>query len=138
MNKYEAAREIYAKQNKIEVFDKAFEDLCNLVIRQTDYNKEDAKQKLIENDMNVKNVIRNWMGISSEKPKQNKSTNQMVFSEFRKFLTDASMDYHKKQELKKNFEKEAAKELERRKKLEENDEQKNEEKNDEEVDVIQL
>ena len=58
------ASTIYQKQNKIEIFDKAFNDLCSLVMRQTDYNEEQAKQKLIEYDNNYLEVIKNYINPS--------------------------------------------------------------------------
>ena len=38
MNKYEASREIWIKQNKVQIFDYAFNNLCELRIFTYDSN----------------------------------------------------------------------------------------------------
>lgn len=121
MNKYEISRQLYIDNNKVEVYDAAFDDLCNLITRQTDYDKTLAKEKLIEHDLNVLSVVREWLGCKPN-VESKKSTNQMVFGEFRKFLTEAAIKYKKKTEREANFKKAAAEELARREKMNENTE----------------
>jgi hypothetical protein len=127
MNKYEASREIWIKQNKVEIFDHAFDNLCKLIVRQTDYDIVIAKEKLIEHDLNTLLVIKEWMGINIKSENIKKSTNQMVFDEFRTFLTEASLKFKDKQEAEKNFKKAAEEELNRRKNLASINENENEE-----------
>ena len=142
MNKYETSREIWIKQNKVHVFDHAFNNLCELIVRQTDYDIVMAKEKLICHDMNTLLVIKEWMGIDVKTETIKKSTNQMVFDEFRTFLTEASLKFKDKQEAEKNFKKAAEEELNRRNNLasineNENEEEENDSKSSSE-DVIQL
>ncbi|MDA9216522.1 hypothetical protein N9O88_01720 [bacterium] len=117
MNKYETSREIWIKQNKVHVFDHAFNNLCELIVRQTDYDIVMAKEKLIRHDMNSLLVIKEWMGIDVKTETIKKSTNQMVFDEFRSFLTEASLKFKDKQEAEKKFKKAAEEELNRRNNL---------------------
>lgn len=140
MNKYETSREIWIKQNKVHVFDHAFNNVCELIVRQTDYDIVMAKEKLIRHDMNTLLVIKEWMGIDVKTETIKKSTNQMVFDEFRTFLTEASLKFKDKQEAEKNFKKAAEEELNRRKNLasiNENEEDENNSKASSE-DIIQL
>ena len=142
MNKYETSREIWIKQNKVHVFDHAFNNLCELIVRQTDYDIVMAKEKLIRHDMNTLLVIKEWMGIDVKTETIKKSTNQMVFDEFRTFLTEASLKFKDKQEAEKNFKKAAEEELNRRNNLasikeNENGEEENDSKSSSE-EVIQL
>tara|TARA_Y100000389_G_scaffold196992_1_gene230769 strand:- start:1084 stop:1512 length:429 start_codon:yes stop_codon:yes gene_type:complete len=127
MNKYETSREIWIKQNKVHIFDHAFNNVCELIVRQTDYDIVMAKEKLIRHDMNTLLVIKEWMGIDVKTETIKKSTNQMVFDEFRTFLTEASLKFKDKQEAEKNFKKAAEEELNRRKNLASINENKEEE-----------
>jgi hypothetical protein len=140
MNKYEASREIWIKQNKVHIFDHAFDKLCKLIVRQTDYDMIIAKEKLIEHDLNTLLVIKDWMGINVKSETIKKSTNQMVFDEFRSFLTEASLKFKEKQEAEKKFKKAAQEELDRRNNLssiKENEEDENNSTSSSE-DIIQL
>lgn len=140
MNKYEASREIWIKQNKVHIFDHAFDNLCKLIVRQTDYDMIIAKEKLIEHDLNTLLVIKDWMGINIKSETMKKSTNQMVFDEFRSFLTEASLKFKEKQEAEKKFKKAAQEELDRRNNLSsinENEEEENDSTSSSE-DIIHL
>ena len=117
MNKYEASREIWIKQNKVHIFDHAFDNLCKLIVRQTDYDMIIAKEKLIEHDLNTLLVIKDWMGVNVKSETMKKSTNQMVFDEFRSFLTEVSLKFKEKQDAEKKFKKAAQEELDRRNNL---------------------
>lgn len=117
MNKYEAARQIYIKNNTLHIFDKAFDNLIDLIQRQTDYDYNTTKEKLIKHDLNTLSVIREYMGVKETRSTKNRSTNQMVFDEFRHFLTQASLEYEAKKEQNVKIKEMAYKELERRKKL---------------------
>lgn len=127
MNKYETSREIWIKQNKVHVFDHAFNNVCELIVRQTDYDIVMAKEKFIRHDMNTLLVIKEWMGIDVKTETIKKSTNQMVFDEFRSFLTEASLKFKDKQEAEKKFKKAAEEELNRRNNLASINENENEE-----------
>jgi hypothetical protein len=68
-------------------------ELCDYVMRQTDYTEEYAIKKLTQHDMDVEIIIKEWMGINNKK-NCNRSNNQKIFDEFRKFLDDASTNYY--------------------------------------------
>jgi len=94
--------------------------LCEVIMRQTTYDKETALNKLREHNHNILEVIREFMGPSKVLKETNKTTNQKVYGEFRKFLDDASIRYNRKKllnEKRKEFiYQQALKEYERRKK----------------------
>ena len=77
-------------------------DACEFLMRQTDYTREIALEKLIQYDMKTDIIIREWMGIPTTKQPAStgRSNNQKVFDEFRTFLDDAATKYYKKQESK--------------------------------------
>ena len=121
MPTYEEIKERFEKENKLEFFEQGINDACDKIMRQTDYTKEVSLDKLKEHNMDIMSVVREWMGVVSIK-KPERTSNQMVFDEFRSFLDTASIDYYKKKELQKAQEeyvkqmREAARiELERRK-----------------------
>ena len=71
-------------------------EIINIIIRQTNYDENVAKQKLIEYDNNYLEVIKNYMNPSKIKNNNNntkKTTNQLMYSEFRNLMDDASRNY---------------------------------------------
>ncbi len=73
-------------------------EIINIIIRQTNYNENEAKQKLIEHDNNYLEVIKNYMNPSKIKnnnnnTKKKKTTNQLMYGEFRNLMDDASRNY---------------------------------------------
>lgn len=80
--------------------------LLDIVRRQTDYTDDIIITKLSEHNNNVVTIIREFMN-NGQKPRPPqkeppKTTNQMVFSEIRKLMDDASEAYRKKKELASN------------------------------------
>ena len=75
----------------------AVNDACEVLMRQTDYTRAVALDKLAQYDMNTDIIIREWMGIPIVKPVA-RSNNQKVFDEFRTFLDDAANKYYKNKE----------------------------------------
>lgn len=69
-------------------------DMCDFLMRQTDYTREIAMEKLVQYDMKIDVIIREWIGIPASAPPVIRSNNQMVFDEFRTFLDDASSKYY--------------------------------------------
>ena len=73
-------------------------ELCEYVMRQTDYTEDDANKKLVQHNMDVEIIIKEWMGINIKtdtyKTHSNRSNNQKIFDEFRNFLDDASTNYY--------------------------------------------
>ena len=75
-------------------------NLHNIIMRQTDYDEEKAKNKLKEHNNDVLAVIKEYLG-----PKKNvdtdksKSINQMIYGEIRTLMDDAAATYRVKKEL---------------------------------------
>ena len=63
------------------------DDSCDIVMRQTDYDKETAEKKIQEHGGDVKKVIREFLGISNTttNSKKSKSTQQQIYSQIRNF-----------------------------------------------------
>lgn len=82
------------------------QELLDIVRRQTDYTDDVIIKKLSEHNNNVVTIIREFMNNgkkqSPTKNEPSKTTNQMVFSEIRKLMDDASEAYRKKKELASN------------------------------------
>lgn len=77
--------------DKISFFNN--EDIANnipKVMSQTNYNEEQAKEKLIMFDNDYLKVIRDYIGIPEKKEQKVKSVNQEIFRQIRKSL-DSSM-----------------------------------------------
>ena len=74
----------------------------DIIVRQTDYTPEVAKQKLIEFDNNEISVIREYLGgfSQSSSSRQVKSVNQEIYKQIRGYLNTAMNDYTVRQSLK--------------------------------------
>jgi hypothetical protein len=83
-------------------------EYVEIIMRQTNYNKDLATKKLLEWDNNYMNVIREWMNpfFLKKKYKKKKSTQQNVLSEIRNFMDNVSIDYEKRKLDKKKCEEE--------------------------------
>ena len=69
--------------------------MCDFLMRQTDYTREIAMEKLVQHDMKTDVIIREWLGIPVPVSHSvSRSNNQKVFDEFRTFLDDASSKYY--------------------------------------------
>ena len=98
MTSYDEIRARYVKQGTLKLFEQGVDDACKRIMRQTDYNRDVALEKLKEHNMDIISIVREWMGVECI-PSKNRSSNQMVFDEFRTFLDGASRNYYKKKEL---------------------------------------
>lgn len=90
-------REKHETQKKQQEIRK--EEIIKMVIRQTDYNYDDAKQLLEDNDYNYIDVIRDYVSNKNYKDRlqkdinmeNKKSINQKIYQEIRNFM-DKSAD----------------------------------------------
>jgi len=85
--------------------------LVEIIMRQTDYSKEIAAEKLIQHNYNILSIIREYMSSSKsneeqekekeqkEKEKPFKSTSQLIYGEIRNMMSDAAAKYRRKKEL---------------------------------------
>jgi len=65
-------------------------DKIQLIIRQTDYNEEIAREKLRQFDYNEVSVIKDHFGITEKKaPSPIKSINQAIYKQLRNHLDGA-------------------------------------------------
>ena len=73
-------------------------EIINLVMRQTNYDKDTIVEKLEANNNNYLAVIKEYiMQDKKEKKKvENKSTNQKIMSEIRTFMDDVNNQYEKR------------------------------------------
>ena len=80
-------------------------EIVNLVLRQTDYTEDEAREHLESNDYNYLNVIKNYMNIS-EAPKEtnNKSINQQIYSEIRSFMDTGVEKYERNKRIQERIE----------------------------------
>lgn len=97
---YDKLKKQHEQTNKVEDFNKYIENLRNVVIRQTNYTEDVAVNKLIEHDLDVIKILREYMNVSkSSTSATHKSTNQLMYGEFRKFLDDAANSHYRRKEL---------------------------------------
>jgi hypothetical protein len=99
MSSYEELKQLFEKENKLDLFEKKVDETCLVVIRQTDYDKEKALEKLKEHNMVTLDVIKEYMGIPLKREMRKVTTNQAIFREFRTFLDEACSNYNKQKEM---------------------------------------
>lgn len=82
--------------NKDEIDEK-----INVIMRQTDYDKKTANEKLIEHCYDHIKVIKTYLGITEKKaPAAQKSINQEIYKQLRHKLDDSMKAYLQQQEEK--------------------------------------
>lgn len=62
------------------------EKLSNVIMRQTDYNKEESIEQLRENNYNIKKIILEYMKIDVSTIEPTNTTSQQRFKDFRALL----------------------------------------------------
>lgn len=77
---------VLSREDKIRI---RKQEIIKLVIRQTNYNEEEAKEKLEEAKYNYMEVINNYLEIEKKQDdkKLNKSVNQEIYSQLRTFMS---------------------------------------------------
>jgi hypothetical protein len=75
-------------------------DKIDIILRQTDYSKEVAREKLIKNDLDHIKVIKEYHGIFEKKEPEIKSLQQEIYKQIRLRMNDSMRIYNKKQEEK--------------------------------------
>ena len=84
------------------------DSMCEIIVRQTDYTKEEAYKKLVDNNYNVLETIRDFMRPSTknkdcEMDKNKKSTSQIIYSEIRNMMSSAAANYRRKKEMEEKY-----------------------------------
>ena len=83
-----------SRENKQKLY------LRDVVMRQTDYDIKQADEKLKEHNYNAELVIRDYMGITTEKKELPiKSVNQQIYGEIRHMMDEAAYKYRVKKEI---------------------------------------
>lgn len=67
-----------------------------IILRQTDYSEEDAREKLKEFNYDEVSVIRNYFGIKEKPSKPVKSVNQAIYRQLRSHLDSAMCGYRER------------------------------------------
>ena len=78
-----------------------YQHMIDVIKRQTTYDEETIKEKLLEFDNDPTKVVKHYLGIDVNKKKEEKkitSVNQGIYSEIRTLMDDAAATYRKKQE----------------------------------------
>jgi len=68
-------------------------DKIQIIMRQTNYSEEIAKEKLLQYNFNEISVIKSYLGINETKPSQVKSINQEIYKQLRHKLDSNMRDY---------------------------------------------
>ena len=82
----------------VEDTTKLHDEKIQIIMRQTDYNFETSKEKLIENDYDHLKVIKNYFGIVDKKSTLVKSTNQEIYRQIRSKLDESMREYNERKE----------------------------------------
>ena len=72
-----------------------------IVMGQTDYNKETAREKLCQHGFNEISVIKSYLGIPEKKSERVLSINQEIYKQMRYKLDSSMRDYTERAEEKK-------------------------------------
>ena len=70
------------------------QELIQIILRQTDYIEEIAREKLIENNGNHILVIKKYMGLDDKKQEPVKSLNQEIYKQLRYKLDSSMKEYN--------------------------------------------
>lgn len=79
----------------IDDIDKALD----VVLKQTNYSKEEATNKLKQFNCNAESVIRDYLGIQLIKNTKPKSFNQEIYKQFRHDLDTSMREYREKKPI---------------------------------------
>jgi len=77
------------------------EEKIQIIMRQTDYSEETAREKLKENNYDEIVTIKSYLGIPEKKTKPMKSINQEIYKQLRTKLNSNMKDYQERIEAKK-------------------------------------
>uniref|UniRef100_A0A6C0DII1 Uncharacterized protein n=1 Tax=viral metagenome TaxID=1070528 RepID=A0A6C0DII1_9ZZZZ len=77
------------------------DEKIQIILRQTDYNEEIAKEKLLENNCDHLLVIKKYFGIAEKKEPtiDRKNLNQEIYKQIRFKLDKTMRDYNQRKEL---------------------------------------
>ena len=67
MPTFDEVRERFEKDDRMVVFEQAVEDACQKIMKQTDYTRETSLEKLKQHDLDIIEIVREWMGAPPKK-----------------------------------------------------------------------
>ena len=67
------------------------------VMRQTNYNEEESREKLKENNFDEIKIIKSYLGITEKKQSKITSINQEIYKQLRYKMGDSMNNYREKQ-----------------------------------------
>lgn len=76
--------------------------LVDIIMRQTNYTKEIAAEKLVQHKHDILSIIREYMSSQKkeiEEKTKSKSTSQLIYGEIRNMMGSACANYRRKKEL---------------------------------------
>jgi hypothetical protein len=74
----------------------------NIIMRQTDFDYETAKTKLIEHNYDYLVVIKSYIGVTEKKPDNFRSVNQEIYKQIRHKLDTSMREYNERKEKEDN------------------------------------
>ena len=74
--------------------EKDIQNKINIIINQTNYDENQAKDKLLEHNENIIKVIEEYLNITYTKKKE-VSTNQKIYGEIRNLMDTSSKNHYK-------------------------------------------
>lgn len=89
-------------QQRHEYYERVKIESINMICRQTDYSKDEAKEKLEKYNYNYQLVLNEYFGIE-EKPTKDKTTNQMIYGEIRNLMDTGAKKFRIEQEKSKKY-----------------------------------
>ena len=108
-------------KEKIEQYkEKRLDEICKMIMRQTDYSYDESKERLVKENYDYLKVIKKYMANDTEdatetKKSEPKTVNQKIYSELRGFMDNTAEQYEKRkrkaekiEELKKQMAEEYA------------------------------
>lgn len=110
-------------KEKVEQYkEKRLDEICKMIMRQTDYSYEESKDRLIKEKYDYLKVIKQYITKDTEcvkRPLANESisVNQKIYTELRGFMDNTAEQYEKRKrqaEKIEQFKKKMAEEYERR------------------------
>jgi hypothetical protein len=71
-------------------------NIIKIIMAQTTYSAEEAKEKLAKHNNDYVNVIKEFMGIPEKKPTRIKSVNQEIYRQIRSTMDSQMQSYREK------------------------------------------
>lgn len=89
------------KEQFEEYKEKRLDEICKMIMRQTEYTYEESKERLIKENYDYLKVIKQYITKDTEQIKrplanETKSVNQKIYNELRGFMDNTAEQYEKR------------------------------------------